>query len=84
MHPTSLHFSTASIPATINKILRGELPDPRPERQCHYLLIESINTYSSPKHEYESDSDLEDDIDEDECSEQLKLHNAESPGKLQL
>ena len=83
MRPTSIHFSTAGVPpTTMKKIVLGELPDPRSEQRRHYLLIESINTNSSPEHEYESDSDLEDD--EEERSGQLKPHNAENLGQLQL
>jgi len=81
MRPTSVHFSTASIPqATMNRILQGEFPEFNSERWRHYVLIESINTYSSSKHEDESDSDLEDD--RDERPEQSKPHDAWSFGSL--
>ena len=81
MRPTPIHFSAASIPpVTMHRILQGKLLDPRSEGQRRYIPIESINTYPSPKHEYESDSDLEDDGGE--WPEQSKPHDTGNFGKL--
>jgi len=65
MSLTSIYFSTASIPpVTRNRILQGELSDPCSERRRHWILIESIKMYSSPRDDHGSDSDMEDDGDE--------------------
>ena len=80
--PSSVYFSIESIPPSImDSICHGESLDLRLTLWHPYLLIESM-TYppSVSEHDYDSDSDLEDD--EGEQSEDLKPQDAESSGKV--
>jgi len=77
---SSIYFSTASIPPSLmNRIRHGMFLDLCLIRQYSYLLVESM-TCPPSEHEYDSDSDLEDD--EEELPEELKLNNAGGSGKV--